>query len=163
MEFLSKTAGPRKPARRGPRAETPALVAIEQARRRRNERVQSPLARHQWARRRQAAQHPVRPGRGLHILQLLPKPRSPPSARSTNHLSRFTSPCALRSKGRGPSRLARVTGPAACSASRCRSSDWGRLLSRRGCSRSACVANGRLGHAGEGAVRHAPPCVVSRV
>ena len=38
-----------------------------------------------------------------------------------------------------------------------------RLPSRRGRSRSACVVNGRLGQTGEGAVRRAPPCVVSRV
>ena len=36
-------------------------------------------------------------------------------------------------------------------------------LRGRGRSRSACVVNGRLRHAGEGAVRPAPPCVVSRV
>ena len=35
--------------------------------------------------------------------------------------------------------------------------------SRRGRSRSACVVNGRLRHMGEGAVRRAPSCVVSRV
>ena len=34
---------------------------------------------------------------------------------------------------------------------------------RRGRSRSACVVNGRLRHTGKGAVRPAPPCVVSRV
>ena len=34
---------------------------------------------------------------------------------------------------------------------------------RRGRSRSAYVVNGRLRHAGEGAVRSAPPCVVDRV
>ena len=35
--------------------------------------------------------------------------------------------------------------------------------SRRGCNRSACVVNGRLRYTDKGAVRRAPPCVVSRV
>ena len=37
------------------------------------------------------------------------------------------------------------------------------LASRRERSRPACVVNGRLRHMGKGAVRRAPPCVVSRV
>ena len=40
--------------------------------------------------------------------------------------------------------------------------DAGRAL-RRGRSRSACIVNGRLRYTGEGAVRRAPPCVVSHV
>ena len=38
-----------------------------------------------------------------------------------------------------------------------------RLHSSRTSRLAACIANGRLGHAGTGTVRRAPPCVVSRV
>ena len=56
-------------------------------------------------------------------------------------------------------------GPSARSASHCRFQRLGavRPLLRRGRSRSVCVVNGRLRHMGKGAVRQAPPCVVSHV